>query len=409
MWLDTDVKLIQPANYELTELLLKFEKLLYEHDWSKLQLQRSGPLEGSSVIFHQLYFPVEQNINDIKYDPIDLKLQNISYELINSVMQLFPNYTILKGEISTCMPGVEQRTHVDPRVFHRFSKRLHLPIITNDFSFLEVDNTQYHLEKYNIYEFNNLKPHRSLNLGNTIRTHIIIDIIDQTWLNKILETENISVMFEYLNNEITDPNKTLAGWKDGSFLSYLKYSNACYIPLSLPANPLVNLDKVFHTVKNTVCTDFKKDILKPELIELFESRNLRIEKVVIWQWDLNTVHNKLPHTDGNLNDPTRLRLAGVNWLIHGNSALDFWKIENAETVFKETDITYYTDWIVNPGDPDESWDGAHPSLVNPQKPHRVRKTGKHNIRRAVVVVFDNKTPFNEVAERLSDIFYVNQQ
>jgi hypothetical protein len=224
MWLDTDVKLIQHANHELAALLLDFEKLLYNHNWSKSQLQRPGPLIGSSVIFHQRYFPVEQSIDKIEYDQLDLLLQNKSYELIDNVMQMFPNYTILKSEISTCIPGVEQTIHIDPRVFHRFSKRVHLPIVTNDFSFLEIDNTRYHLEKYSIYEFNNLKPHRSLNLGNTIRTHIIFDIIDQTWLNKILETEKISVMFKLvkptLKNNITDPNITLESWKKGSFLSH---------------------------------------------------------------------------------------------------------------------------------------------------------------------------------------------
>jgi len=224
MWIDTDVNLIQPANDELTALLIEFEKLLYNHNWFKSQLQRTGPLSGSAVIFHQQYFPVEQNIDKIKYDQLDLLLQNKSYKLLEHIMQVFPNYAILKSEISTCMPGMEQGVHIDPRVFHRFSRRVHVPIATNELSFLEINNTRHHLTKYGIYEFNNLKPHRSLNLGNTIRTHIIVDIIDKTWLNKILETEDISVMFKLvkstLKNNITDPNLILENWKEGSFLSY---------------------------------------------------------------------------------------------------------------------------------------------------------------------------------------------
>jgi len=183
--------------------------------------------------------------------------------------------------------------------------------------------------------------------------------------------------------------------------------NDCYIPLLLDLNPLKDLDSIFNSVKNNTYTTFEKDILKSELIELFDSKKLRVDKIVIWQWDLTLIHNKLPHTDGDIQNPKRTRVAGINWLIHGDSVLDFWKIENAETIYRENDVAHFTEWNVNTNAPYATWDGKLPSLVNPQMPHRVRKTGTDNIRRSVVVSFDTNIPFNVVKEQLSDIFYVN--
>jgi hypothetical protein len=182
--------------------------------------------------------------------------------------------------------------------------------------------------------------------------------------------------------------------------------NDCYIPLLIDPNPLKDLYGIFRAVENNVYTTFEKDILKPELIELFDSRNLKVAKVVIWQWDLTFIHDHLPHTDGDVQNPKRTRVAGINWLIYGDSVVDFWKIENAKSIYRENSVIHFTEWDINNEMPYATWDGKIPSLVNPQIPHRVRKTGTDNIRRSVVVSFDNTIPFNVVKERLSDIFYV---
>ena len=216
MWLDTDVKKIDNPSSEILSSLLCLEELITANDWNKEQLARYGPLSGRPVLYQQRYYGKIQGMMTKNYDQNDNIIQQETYNVINHYMKLFPNYEILKSELSICPPGIEQGWHVDPRAFHRFSRRIHIPIVTNSNAYLDIEDARYHLETHSIYEFNNLKQHRSLNLGTSMRSHIIFDIIRKDWFESILEKNEMSVFYKIVTptdkNNFHNPETVMLSW-----------------------------------------------------------------------------------------------------------------------------------------------------------------------------------------------------
>ena len=167
----------------------------------------------------------------------------------------------------------------------------------------------------------------------------------------------------------------------------MKYSN-CYTPIKIDRNPLVD-PKFFETIGDSEFSIFSKEILKPSVIELLETAGLKIENVVIWQWDLITAQENPPHTDGNFFFPPSARTHGINWLIEGDSVLDFWDKDGLNPVHSNRSIINYTIWY-NPDNILPKFTcNTFPAIVNPQVPHRVRSVNGSTVRKSVIVYFKN--------------------
>lgn len=193
MWINPEVTKIGDNFLDTTELSNLLDKLNVDDQL----LQRSGPLTGSIVIFNKQYFAELQGIDAKNYTGISLDIHNLSHLIIEQIKEkYFKNYTILKSEVSICPPGILQGFHIDPRVFHRLSKRVHIPIKTNADAFLEIEDRRYFLDSSSIWEFNNIKSHRSGNLGNEYRTHIIVDFIDNYTLEVFLSQNKFSNLYD---------------------------------------------------------------------------------------------------------------------------------------------------------------------------------------------------------------------
>ena len=226
MWVDTNILKIGTLPNDMLDFLIYFENLIVSHNWNKKQLVRDRALAESPVIYQKRYYGEIQGVASKEYDADDNLIEKESYNIIDCCMHLFPNYEILKSELSICPGGVEQGWHIDPRVFSRFSRRIHIPITTNINAFLDIENARYHLEKYGIYEFNNIKQHRSLNLGTEIRAHIIFDIIRKDWLKLILTKNTIDVLFKNvkptLKNNLQNPSEAINSWNtDHNFFDHV--------------------------------------------------------------------------------------------------------------------------------------------------------------------------------------------
>lgn len=190
MFTNNDLEFLGDFNLKKPEYQ-KFLIILENFDWNKESLDRKDGLSltgHSKVIFYDHFetckkFEYSNQMYGTAIDDDSKKLRALSYSILDDILKLFPNFTYIKGEISCCYPNSEQRFHIDPRVFHRYAKRIHLPLITNNQSFLDIESNSYHLEKGKLYEFNNIKLHRSKNLGETKRVHIIVDIIQLSTLN----------------------------------------------------------------------------------------------------------------------------------------------------------------------------------------------------------------------------------
>lgn len=192
MWLDNNIKLIK--DYRNDSHI--FKQTIYDvihHDWAGQNLVRSYPLKDSTVIFYD-HFGKDNNMfkqlyadgpKGVGYSFADKFLRYKTLPILDLILEQYPNHRYIKGEISCCPPGNNQSFHVDPRVFHRFSRRVHLPLITNPECTLDIDVDSHHLEPLCLYEFNNIVLHRSVNNGTTNRVHLILDLIQNDWFDHL--------------------------------------------------------------------------------------------------------------------------------------------------------------------------------------------------------------------------------
>lgn len=106
----------------------------------------------------------------------------------------FSNHTPLLTSLLAMSPGQRYPAHVDGYVYSKFSKRLHIPIISkpgnNHISFHNDNDTwslKYHrMEEGHLYELNNVDPHSAENLSDEWRIHLIVDLAEVS----LIESKN---------------------------------------------------------------------------------------------------------------------------------------------------------------------------------------------------------------------------
>jgi hypothetical protein len=106
-----------------------------------------------------------------------LTLSRHCSSMIYFIQRLYPDHYWLKSHIVGLLPNGKQDMHIDSLFWHKHTIRLVLPIIVNDHCYTNVNSIDYKLDSGLLYEMNNLKPHRSVNLGNDIRVSIFFDLI----------------------------------------------------------------------------------------------------------------------------------------------------------------------------------------------------------------------------------------
>ncbi len=90
---------------------------------------------------------------------------------------------VIRCEIIKLHANSEVHKHVDAGPLLNFSRRVHIPIITNKDVTFTVFNNTIHMEEFGIYEINNMLPHAVSNKSSEDRTHLIIDILPDDMLN----------------------------------------------------------------------------------------------------------------------------------------------------------------------------------------------------------------------------------
>ena len=107
---------------------------------------------------------------------------------------LFPEYVLFRCQVVCLKPGQNVYPHTDPRYYHIYGKRIHLPLLINDESFhihfLPEQNYDMQFSKMHegvITDFDNITPHSAFNYGTTNRIHIICDVVKKSTALKIEE------------------------------------------------------------------------------------------------------------------------------------------------------------------------------------------------------------------------------
>ncbi len=98
----------------------------------------------------------------------------------------FPNHIVFRSQVVRNVPGRIVNPHIDPRLYHRLSHRVHAVLSTNDrcghvyFDEKTQDTEIRQMLAGNLYDFDNITPHAAFNLGTTGRLHIISDVMHRS-------------------------------------------------------------------------------------------------------------------------------------------------------------------------------------------------------------------------------------
>ena len=119
---------------------------------------------GSSIVTNQ--------VNNLKTPKAIKELLDIYNEL-----EYYYEGKIIRCEIVKMLKNTKIPKHVDGGPLLYYSRRVHVPIITNKkITFTVMDNT-IHMKKGGWYEINNQLPHSVNNETDIDRVHIIIDVL----------------------------------------------------------------------------------------------------------------------------------------------------------------------------------------------------------------------------------------
>jgi hypothetical protein len=192
MKLSSPIIELQHCPDELFQYLKK--TFIDETDWNSIDLltkeeafyDQSFRYEAITKYFNEKSFffsklPPTQETTD--------KIKPYTDYLMNT---LFPDYALFRCQIVCLKPGQNVYPHTDPRYYHIYGKRIHLPLLINNESFhVHFPPEQDYDMKFSkmhfgiITDFDNITPHAAFNYGSTNRIHIICDVVKKDTVLKI--------------------------------------------------------------------------------------------------------------------------------------------------------------------------------------------------------------------------------
>lgn len=150
----------------------------------------------------RVFFDTRRIVADSKYNPkknqvfsnleFDHALNCITTPIVEQIQKLIPGYVPVLTQLATILPCQSLKWHIDVFMYQQFTNKLHIPIITNTNALFEVlvdgKINSINMTVGGIWNINNLAIHRSINKGDTFRTHLIIDVMDESILNTLVDT-----------------------------------------------------------------------------------------------------------------------------------------------------------------------------------------------------------------------------
>jgi hypothetical protein len=173
-------------------IIEEFKQRLFDVDLSDPKLTRPEYCfrDGGKLIL-PLHFAQVRNEEYYKFvEPLIKLAQGLGHKCLEDTVPF-------RIEISIIEPGKNVLWHHDQHTFHKFSERLHFPIITNDEVefigkwFLDKQAYKFKMKPGRIYRFNNRSMHSVKNPAGNFRCHVMIDFIHKNILNYFLHSGNI--------------------------------------------------------------------------------------------------------------------------------------------------------------------------------------------------------------------------
>lgn len=115
-----------------------------------------------------------------------------SLPILETVENLCPNFNIFYAEINAILPGKSILPHKDNKDglsgIHWYlgcSRRIHVPLVTNEQSIMHCGAETLHMPVGTIYEFHNNLMHHVTNNGTVPRIHLVLDLVPSEYRNDI--------------------------------------------------------------------------------------------------------------------------------------------------------------------------------------------------------------------------------
>jgi hypothetical protein len=178
MFFESNYKTISKISPDLIEAVAVACK---QASWGNGNYERSEKvLSGGKLIEFPFVVSKTKEYSDEK-----LSILKASEPILNWIESLeqFRSCKWIRGEVATLMPGVELTWHKDPFWFHSQCQRLHVPIISNADCVQLWQGDEFHMEVGYLYELNNRVWHSAVNRGLEPRTHLILDIMEESKWN----------------------------------------------------------------------------------------------------------------------------------------------------------------------------------------------------------------------------------
>jgi hypothetical protein len=179
MKLDTQCKLVTviPEN-----VISKIESSFTEEDWNGLDyrkhLANMKDVNSLPIMHNELCF-VPSKRNDIIKGIHKMPLYDKYFPLIEPILLELKNhynYRQYSAFFARLDAGAQIGEHADQGNFLTLCHRIHVPIVTADQVFYKIDGKYFNWKRGEVWEFDNMRRHTSINKSNIKRIHLIINL-----------------------------------------------------------------------------------------------------------------------------------------------------------------------------------------------------------------------------------------
>lgn len=149
---------------------------LSEDDWNSFTYRQNNIVGHKNTLTIPLLFD---------YKTFNKEVKHKHYEKFEQYLEQISNYLASLGELSKIQRAnvvlLKAKSlissHIDKGEFLQSTRRIHIPITTNEDCYFVIDEKQQHLKESELWEINNTGRYHSFhNEGQTDRIHLIIDI-----------------------------------------------------------------------------------------------------------------------------------------------------------------------------------------------------------------------------------------
>jgi hypothetical protein len=132
------------------------------------------------------FFLEDQKKHPVLYEPIVALMKDCLDYLQNLYDGVIHKILLVKLKSNSSIP-----LHADSGFALQYTRRIHIPIVTNENVFFTVEDKTVNMKKGYLYEINNLKKHAVDNNSDHDRIHMIVDVIGNKTIKECIEQREL--------------------------------------------------------------------------------------------------------------------------------------------------------------------------------------------------------------------------